>query len=235
SRSATRASPSGRVCSCSRSSASAATARLTRTRSADSTRPPREGSVRLDGAARVEPGRTLARVPRAVNKPGAPKPGARTARTIRAHRLGPPTPGAAARPLAGAPAAGSGSAGPEGPAGLLGGVALREVADELGPGLSRVRVAALRAVGEPEPQQRLGGLPRARRELERLLELRRRPLEVARVEVRVRDPELGDRGQGIRRVGLDQLLELEDRLAELALVPAFHPAIEQGLGRAPGP
>ena len=98
-----------------------------------------------------------------------------------------------------------------GPARLLAGVALREIADELVPHLSRVRFLLLGAIGEAEPQERLGRVLAFGREVDGLLVLHRGPLEVARRVVGLADPELGGRRERIRRER-QPVIELEDRL-----------------------
>ena len=69
------------------------------------------------------------------------------------------------------------------------------------------------------------------REIDRSPVLDRRPIEVARGEVRLADPELRGSGERVRRELLDQLLEVEHGLPLLALVPALRGAVEERAGR----
>ena len=128
--------------------------------------------------------------------------------------------------LQGSPRAGSArgrSAPAQGPASLLGGVALREVADQLVPGLARVGLPLLRPVREAEAEQGL------RRVLAR--PGRARPPSGSRARrARSRAPRSTPRRSGTARRAtsgspgnrLHEILEVEHGLAALALLPALH-------------
>src|SRR5262245_22495578 len=115
----------------------------------------------------------------------------------------------------------------QGAARLLAGVALREVTHELVPGLPRVGLALLSAIGETEAEQGLRRVLAFRREIDRLPVLQRSALEVARGVVRLTDPELRRRRQGVGGKLVDELLEVQHGLPLLALLPALHRAVEE--------
>src|SRR5262245_6351196 len=124
------------------------------------------------------------------------------------------------------------SAGLQGPARLFGGVAVREVTKELVPDLPCVGLLVLRAIRETQTEESLGSVLPVRGEIDRLPVSERRALEVARRVVRLADPELRRRDERVRRIRLDELLEIQHGLTLLALVPVVHPTVEQRTGRA---
>src|SRR5262245_27398856 len=87
-----------------------------------------------------------------------------------------------------------------------------------------------RPEGEPETKQRVRGPLAGGREVDRPLVLAGGLLEVAAPEVGLTDPELRARDQGVGRVLVDKLLEVQHRLTELPCPEALHSPIEQLLG-----